>query len=209
MKTFEGFYASGDYANALLELEKSKDQLSPGVWHFNMGTVKAKLGQPAEARYHFLESRWSGFTDERLANNLALVEDTLEVTKLEKPLEAADYLIKFGLWAQNGFFTMLSLLVLFVGFLILRKQKKYSALILTALIAAIPVGLNWWVKSWPKAVILSAHQVQDGPSVIFGSRGELPPGIMVVTKKSGEWAEIIFPSRFRGWIKNTGLKELE
>ncbi len=209
MKTFQGFYASGDYANALLELEKSKDQLSAGVWHFNMGTVKAKLGQPAEARYHFLESRWSGFTDERLANNLSLVEDTLEVTKLEKPLEIADYAIKFGLWAQNGFFTMLSLVVLLFGFLILRRQKKYSILILTAFLAALPLGVNWWVKSWHKAVTLSTQQVQDGPSVIFGSRGELPPGVMVVTKKSGEWVEVIFPSRFRGWIKNASLKELE
>ncbi len=191
------------------ELTKNREKLSPGLWHFNMGTVKAKMNVPAEARYHFLAAEEKGFSDEKLTQNLAIVEDELEVKTLEKPIDTFDYAVKFGLWSQNGFLTMISLIILLGGILILRKEKKYYVLILTTVLALVPVGCHFWIGSWNKAVTLTSREVLDGPSVIFGSRGELPPGVMVVTKKSGEWKEVIYPSRFRGWIKNAGLKELE
>ncbi len=191
------------------ELAKNREKLSPGLWHFNMGTVKAKLNVMAEARYHFLAAERQGFADERLNQNLSLVEKALEVKTLEKPLDTLDYAVKFGLWSQNGFLTMISLIILLGGMLILRKEKKYYVLVLTIFFALIPVGCHYWIRSWDKAVTLKAQEVLDGPSVIFGSRGELPAGIMIVTKKTGEWKEVIYPSRFSGWIKNAGLKELE
>ncbi len=191
------------------ELTKNREKLSPGLWHFNMGTVKAKMNLAAEARYHFLAAEEKGFSDEKLTQNLAIVEDELEVKTLEKPLDTFDYAVKFGLWSQSGFLTMISLIILLAGILILRKEKKYYVLILTIVFALMPVGCHYWIGSWDKAVTLTPLEVLDGPSVIFGSRGELPAGVMVVTKKSGEWKEVIYPSRFRGWIKNAGLKELE
>lgn len=191
------------------ELEKVREKISPGVWHFNMGTVQAKLSRPAEARYHFLEARKNGLQEEALTQNLELVENQLEVVKLEKPIEPLDYAVKFGLWAENGFFNMLSLLFLLGGLLILKKEKKYWVLAVTVFVATIPLGIGMWVRSWDKAVNLVPHEVLDGPSAIFASHGELPPGVMVITKRSGDWVEIIYPSRFRGWVKRTGLKELE
>lgn len=209
METFAGLYARGDFPNALKELEKNRDKISPGLWHFNAGTVKAKMMNPAEARFHFLEAKLHGFTDESLAQNLNLVERELQVSTLEKPLETTDYALRFGLWAQNGFFTTLSLLFLLGGLLILRREKKYYVLILTVLLTLAPLGASYWIKGQDKAVILVAHEVLEGPSAIFASRGELPPGVLVMMKKSGDWLEIVYPSRFRGWIKNTGIKELE
>ncbi|MES2528283.1 MAG: SH3 domain-containing protein [Bdellovibrionota bacterium] len=209
METFADKFAKGDFPNAQLELEKVKENISPGLWHFNMGTVKAKLMNPAEARFHFLEARMNGFTDEQLTQNLDLIENQLEVKTLEKPLGAQDFAMKAGMWGQNGLFTMLSLLVLVIGMIILKKERKYSILILTLTLAAIPFGLQFWVKSWDKYITVAAHEVREGPSTIFGSRGELPPGILVVTRRPGDWVEITYPSRFRGWIKNVGLKELE
>lgn len=191
------------------ELAKNRERVSPGLWHFNMGTVKAKMNVPAEARYHFLEAEENGFADEKLSQNLSIVEDELQVKTLEKPLDTFDYAVKFGLWSHNGFLTTLSLLILLGGMLILRKEKKYYVLILTIVLALVPMGVNYWIGTWNKAVTISSHEVLEGPSVIFGSRGELPPGVMVVMKKSGEWNEVIYPSRFRGWIKNAGIKELE
>lgn len=193
----------------MIELEKSRDKISPGLWHFNAGTVKAKMLKPAEARFHFLEAKLNGFTDERLSQNLSLVERELQVTSLEKPLETYDYAMKFGLWAQNGFFTTLSLLFLIGGLLILRREKKYYVLIMTLIFTLAPLGTSFWLKSQDKAVTLVSHEVLEGPSAIFASRGELPPGVLVFMRKSGEWLEIVYPSRFRGWIKNTGIKELE
>ncbi len=209
METFAVNYAKGDFPNAQIELEKVREKISPGLWHFNMGTLKAKMSSPAEARFHFLEARLNGFTEEQLNQNLEVVETQLRVNSLEKPLDARDYAMKAGMWSQNGFFTMLSLLILVIGMIILKKKRKYSVLFLTLTLAAIPFGLHFWVKSWDKYITLAAHEVREGPSAIFGSRGELPDGVLVITKKSGEWREIIYPSRFRGWIKNAGLKELE
>lgn len=191
------------------ELTNNREKLSPGLWHFNMGTVKAKMSFPAEARYHFLAAEENGLSDQRLTQNLAIVEEELKVKSLEKPIDTFDYAVKFGLWSQNGFLTMISLIILLGGVFFLRKEKKFYVLILTTALALIPVGCHYWISSWNKAVVLTPHEVLDGPSVIFGSRGELPPGVMVVTKKTGEWKEVIYPSRFRGWIKNTGIKELE
>jgi hypothetical protein len=207
--TFADFYAKGDFPNAMKELERNREKISPGLWHFNMGIVKAKLMMPAEARFHFLEAHLKGFTNEKLAQNESLVEDELEVKTLEKPLDTMDYAVKFGLWAQNGFFTMISLMFLLGGLLILKKQRKYSILVLTVVMALVPVGISYWVKTWDKFVNVVPLQVMDGPSVIFGSRGELPAGILLITRRSGDWSEVVYPSRFRGWIRNTGLKELE
>jgi hypothetical protein len=207
--TFADQFAKGDYPNAMNELEKVREKISPGVWHFNMGTVQAKLSRPAEARYHFLEARHMGLQEEALTQNLQFIEDQLEVVKLEKPIEPMDYAMKFGLWAENGFFTMLSLILLLGGLLVLKREKKYWVLAVTIIVAAIPIGIGTWVNSWDRSVNLVPHEVLEGPSAIFASRGELPPGVMVITKRSGDWVEIIYPSRFRGWIKSTGLKELE
>lgn len=209
LETFADNFAKGDFPNAQIELEKVQEKISPGLWHFNMGTVKAKLMNPAEARFHFIEARLNGFTDEHLSLNLDLVEAQLEVKTLEKPLGVQDFVMKAGMWGQNGFFTMLSLLILVTGMIILKKERKYSVLILTLTLAAIPFGLQFWVKSWDKYISVATHEVREGPSAIFGSRGELPPGVLLITRKSGEWLEVIYPSRFQGWIKNVGLKELE
>ncbi len=77
------------------------------------------------------------------------------------------------------------------------------------LLVLIPVGLNWWVKSWPYAVVVAPQAIQEGPSAIFPARGELPVGVLVITREMGEWEEVIYPSRFQGWIKKQGLKVLE
>lgn len=209
LKTFADYYAKGDFLNAWLELEKHRDSISPGLWHFNAGTLKAKMSQPAEARFHFLRSRSEGFRSKDLETNLTMIEDQLEIAVAEKPLEVSDYGIKFALWAQHGFFTTISLLILIGGLLILKQQKKFIVLVTTVFLMMIPVGANFWVNSWDKAVNLSALEVLEGPSVIFPSRGELPPGVLLITRKAGEWYEILYPSRFRGWVKGTGVKELE
>ncbi len=209
MKTFADFYANGDYPNSLMELEKLRGDISPGVWHFNAGTLKAKMMNLPEARYHFLEAKLNGFQDDRLDENLSLVEEQLDVKSLEKPLELYDYAVKFSFWAQNGFFTMLSLLFLLTGLLILKRKKNFAVLGFTVFLISLPLILGQWTKSWDKAVTLSPREVMDGPSGIFGSRGELPAGILIVTRRSGDWKEILYPSRFKGWIKSSGLKALE
>ena len=209
LDTFAEYYAKGAYPDALAELEIQRSQVPPGLWHFNAGTVKAKMGLAAEARFHFLKAQLEGYSEQNLGKNLDLVEEKLELTSLEKPLTFSDYAVKFGLWSQGGFFSTLALLILVTGLLILRREKKTLILGLTVIFCTIPLALSAWVHSWDKAVIVSEQEIREGPSAIFASRGEIPEGVLVVLKKSGDWYEVFYPARFQGWIKNSGFKELE
>lgn len=209
LKTFQDFYVQKDYANALLTLEKNRDEMSPGLWHYNVGTVKASEGRFAEARLHFLKARELGFSDSANETNLRLTEEKLEVTRLEKPLSVTDYLIKGALWAREGAFTTLSLIVLVIALWNLRKRKSFQMAAVYAVLMAIPLLLNFWVNSWSRLIVIEPQLVQEGPSVIFGGRNELPSGVMLVTRHKGDWLEIIYPSRFSGWIKSAGLKAME
>lgn len=209
LKTFADFYAKGDFPNAWVELEKVRGAVSPGLWHYNAGTVKAQMSNPAEARYHFLKSRAEGYKGDNLETNLSLMEEKLETKSVEKPLETSDYAVKFGMWAQNGFFTTISLIILVSGLMVLKREKKISILVVTILLMIVPVGAGMWIRNWNEVINLQPLEVREGPSAIFASRGELPAGVLLIANKSGEWYQIKYPSRFRGWIKADGIKELE
>jgi hypothetical protein len=209
LKTFENFYVAKDYPNALLTLKEHKSELEPGVWHYNMGTVSAQMQRLGEARYHLLMASKSGFNNKELNQNLSLVEQKLDIKRLEQPLDTKDYIIKGSLLAQQGFLTFLSFAILLMGLWILKKKADFRKIVLFLVLVLAPIALNFWISSWPKAVATAAQPVNDGPSVIFGTTGELPPGVLIVLKGEGEWREIIYPSRFKGWIKSTDLLELE
>jgi hypothetical protein len=209
LKTFQDFYVQKDYANALLVLEKNQSDLAPGLWHYNVGTVKASEGRWAEARLHFLKARELGFKTHANESNLKLTEEKLEVGRLEKPLSTTDYLIKGALWAKEGAFTTISLLVLVIALWNLRRKKSFQMAAIYAVMMALPLLLNFWVNSWSRQIVIEPQLVQEGPSVIFGGKNELPAGVMVVTRHKGDWLEIIYPSRFAGWIKSAGLKAME
>ncbi len=208
LKTFEDFYLKKDYPNALLTLEKDGGDLPLGLKHYNLGTVYAQMQQWPMARFHFLKATQLGFDRPEAAQNLEIAESKLEITKLEEPLSVSDYVIKYTSLASGGIFTSLALIILIAGLVSLKKStSKLTWIFLPAVL--IPLALNFWVKSWPWSVVIHPSGVHDGPSAIFGTRGELPPGLLVLAKDKGEWKEIIYPVRYRGWVKKNDLKDLE
>lgn len=209
LKTFQAHYAQKDYANALLVLQKGQSELSPGIWHYHVGLVKAQTLQWAEARFHFLKARELGFNSQQNSQNLMIAESKLELGKLEKPLSTSDFLIKGALWASEGAFTTVSLLVLISAIIGLRKKRDYKLASFYAVGIAVPLVLGLWISSWPKAIVIQPQMVLEGPSAIFSTRVEIPVGIFIVTNANDDWQEIIYPSRFSGWIKKAGIKSLE
>ncbi len=205
LKTFGDYYAKKDYTNALLTLQKNPDALSSGILNYNLGTVYTKLENWPLARYHFLQAEGVG----EASQNLDLIEIKLGLVKIEKPLNTSDYFFKTSSILSDGYLTTMSLLVLMLGLLIIKKTPSLKNIVLTFLIASLPFGFNFWVKSLPRAIALKTEPLLEGPSTIFGSAGELPAGVLVITKTQGEWKKIIYPSRFQGWIRSTDLKELE
>jgi hypothetical protein len=209
LKTFEDYYLKMDYPNALLTLEKNQSAMDLGLWHYNMGTVFGKMNDWPMARFHFILAETGGFHSKELNQNQQLVEDKLEVVELEKPLSASDYLIKAGFIAADGPLLSLGFLFLAIGLWVLRKKPTLKAASIFVLAVITPLMLDVWIDSWPKKVVISPKQIFDGPSALFGSRGEIPPGIMIMTNTKDDWEKIIFPSRYSGWIKSAGLKRLE
>ncbi len=209
LKTVEKLYSQKDYTGALQLLEKSSKKMGEGLWHYNMGTLLGKLEKLPEARYHLLMSERRGFNSKELRLNQEIVESKLSVSKYENPLTITDYLARGGLIGAEGYFTTLALLFLVIAIWILRKKDRLKSSLVYLTVTVIFVGLNLWVNNWDKYIVLTPKVIHEGPSSIFGERGELPLGVMLITTEKEDWIKIIYPSRFEGWIKKNGLKELK
>lgn len=209
LKTFEDYYVKKDFANALLVLQKHEKELPKDIWHYNVGTVQAKLENWPLARYHFLMAENQGLTVPELKQNKEVVETRLQVEKLERPLDVSDYVYQYASAASEGFFTTFSLLLLVMGLFILKRGASLLKVVALTVLVLLPLGCSWWVKTWPRAVVSSPQVVREGPSQIFAERQELPAGVLIIFRGSGDWKEIIWPSRYSGWILKNGLLELE
>lgn len=208
LKTVENLYAQKDYQKALETLTAHKSEISNGVWHYNVGTVYGKLENWPMARYHLMLADWNGLSSKDVIANKKFVEAKLGVEKLERPIAPSDYLVKNGIEASQGILTSVSLLVVLVGLVFFWKKRNIRTLVASLVVCGMIAGLNIWIHSWDKLIVTSTQIIKDGPSDIFGPRDEIPPGLMIVGRKKGAWIEVIYPSRFQGWIKDNGLKEL-
>jgi hypothetical protein len=161
-----------------------------------------------EARYHLLMSERHGFHSKELSLNQEIVESKLGVSKYENPLTLTDYVARGGLIGGQGYFTTLALFFLVIAIWILRKKDRLKSSLFYLTFSVIFVGLNFWVHRWDQSIVVSPKVIHDGPSSLFGERGELPLGVMLITTENEDWIKIIYPSRFEGWTKRDGLKEL-
>jgi hypothetical protein len=209
LKTVEGLYAQKNYQEALKTLESNQGTISPGIWHYNIGTVFGKLENWPMARYHLLMADGEGFNSQEVFLNKKLVESKLEISKFEKANSASDYFVKGGLEASQGLLTTISLILIISAIVNIWKKSSYKMFSVLLTSVLLVLGLNWWIQSWDKVIVLSTQSIQEGPSVIFPSRDDLPVGVMLIVSNKGEWSKILYPSRFQGWIKNAGLKELK
>lgn len=209
LKTVEKLYGEKAYSEALVLLEKSSKDISQGLWHYNMGSVLAKLDRLPEARYHFLMSDRAGFYSKELSQNQEIVESKLGLTKVENPLTFSDHFYRSALVGSEGYFTTLALLFLVLSVWILRKKDQIKIAMFYFVVSVSLIAMNLWVQSLDQYVVVNQKIIHDGPSMIFGERGELPLGIKLITEKNEEWIKIIYPSRYAGWIKKSELKELK
>lgn len=209
LKTFQDYYLKKDYPNALLTLQKNQQSIDPGLWHYNMGTVAGEMSNWPLARYHFVLAKKNGFEGADLERNQQFVMEKLEVGPLEKPLNTSDYLIKAGLFAGEGWLITLSLFILVIGLLSLRKSLSWIRVTLIIVAIAVPMTLHFWINSWEAKIVMTPQPLREGPSALFGVNSEVPAGVLVLTNVKEDWEEIVFPSRFSGWIKSTGIKNLE
>ena len=209
LKTFEDLYLKKDYPNAILALEKNQHDINTGLWHYNMGLAMGQMNNWPMARFHFILAEESGLHSKNLIQNQQLVAEKLETNRLEQPLSISDYLIKTGIIASDGPLLSLGFLFLVVGLWFLKKKPSLKSAAFFVLAVASPLMLDLWIDSWHRKIVTTTIQIYEGPSALFGVKGELPQGLIIMTNTKGDWEKIIFPSRFSGWIKSDGLKRLE
>ncbi len=193
----------------MLILEKNQKEFDPGHWHYNMGTVNGEMQNWPKARYHFLLAEAEGFESEKLIQNKRIAEEALEIEKLERPLDTSDYLIKSALVVSSGPLVTISLLMAVVGLWLLKKSPSAKRALLVIFAVGAPLLLDLWIDAWPRKIVTSPKSIFEGPSALFGERGELPAGVLILTNTKGDWEEIIYPARFSGWVKTEGLERLE
>ncbi len=209
LKTVEALYAQKNYEAALLKLQQNQSSIPDDIWHFNMGTTYGKLGNWPLARYHLLTSEARGLVSSKLTKNKTFIEEKIGVQKLEQPLGTTDYLVRAGMLASEGILTLMSLLFLIGGLLVLWRKRNIRAFGLCLIVTVFSLGLNLWIEHWNRFVVIDPQTIFEGPSTIFASRGEVPAGVFLVTKPEDDWLKIIYPSRFVGWVKSTGIKEIK
>jgi hypothetical protein len=209
LKTVQTFYAQKDYEKALLTLKENQAKIPEGLWHYNMGTIYGKMEEYPLARYHFLLADKKGYNNEELLSNKELVEEKLQVEKLEQSYSTTDFFLKAGLAARDGIFTLLGLILVLAGLISLWKKTGFKVWGSLFFIAVFVISLNWWVDLLDKRIVIEGQAIQEGPSAIFRATDELPVGIMLITTEKNGWLKIIYPSRFEGWIKDKGLRELK
>lgn len=174
-----------------------------------MGLTLAELKNWPKSRYHLLIAEDIGLESKSLIQNKKLVESKLELERLEKPIDLSDYMIKGGLIAGKGPLVSLGLIFLISGLIMLKKTKKIKVFAVMMALMTLTIGLNLWIDSWPRKIVIGKEPLYEGPSALFNVKGDLPPGLMILTRTRGDWEEIIFPSRFSGWIKHDEVKNLE
>jgi hypothetical protein len=209
LKTYEALYQKNDFNNALKYLRDNSSEIPQELWHYNLGLVYAKLGSFPLARYHFLMAGKAGLQLESLRQNEKLIVEKLDLASVEKPLNASDYIYKGVTFLSQGELTSLCLIVLFTGLLSLRKKLNMARLAVIIVAMSIPLTLGFLVKQWPEAIVIQDDRVAEGPSGIFAALTDIPAGVKVVTKGEGDWREILYPSRYKGWIRKNSIKELE
>ena len=209
LKTFGDFYEKKDFKSALQTLKDHPESMSVGQWHYNLGLVHARMGNWAESRFHFLAAEKTGMMNSDIDQNINLVTDKLEITKLEKPQSFTDYFFKTTKFLSGGELTTISLFILMIGLFSLKKKMTAAKLAFVIIFSLLPLSIGWVANKFPEAVVINETKIQEGPSKIFGAITDVPAGIKVIIQGEGEWRQVIYPSRFRGWIQHNVLKELE
>ena len=209
LKTAEALYHQGDYQGALRVLENHQVQLPKGLWHYNMGTILAKLEKLPLSRYHFIMADNGGYTNKDLIKNKLIVEEKLDVPRNEKSLTISDHFISGSLEATHGIFTTISLFLILTGIFLSIRKSNLKSMKFPLVLSLFFLIFNFWVINWEKYLVMENQKIHDGPSSIFLTNQELPSGVMIVVDEKEGWLKILYPSQYKGWIKNAGIRSLK
>ncbi len=209
LKAAQESYLKEDYQNSLKIIRENKDNLDPGLFHYNLGSIYLKMNDFGPARYHLEKARDDGFNYPMLWNNLEYIKLQPGVTDplLSKDLKEA--IVAKTMDIPVSFFVIYFLLGLSAILFSLRKKIiKNKILVVIALAALVVPGVFRYTykEGHTFAIAMKDSRVFEGPSKIYPDYGKINAGSRVVVGKFyDDWYYIVSPSDRSGWVQKSDL----
>ncbi len=209
LQQFEEFYANKQFATARDVLLQNKQQFSSGIFHYNLGTTYAKLGDFGAARFNLEKAIHEGFSNSKSKNNLSYVIEQLKVEDLSTSDTISDrsmnLLLSVSRDAYLGIGLFLAVLILTIA--IIKKMKWKSTLALSIMFLLLPIAIGQLIESKVHyAIALKDVEMYEGPSKIFQQKGSLKAGAKVIIEENKEgWIFIKYPENLAGWVRKDNL----
>lgn len=203
-QSFEALYLKKDYKGAVDYLLKNKQQLSSGIFHYNLGTVYSKLGDFPAARFHLEKAVKEGYINSSSLNNLAYVKTQLQVDDLSTSTLLPDELMNTALAIPNAAYLSFSLILLLGGLFLIKAKKikrTFTIVLAVFLIAAPLLFSKFYLENVNYAVAFKDIPLYEGPSKIFSEKGKVRAGSKIILGEFKEgWFYVEFPISLAGWI---------
>lgn len=209
MKSLSELYAKKDYKKAAELLEQNSQVYDTGTYFYNLGTLKAKTGDFALARFYYEKALKDGYRSEALLNNLSFVKTKMEGDDLSNSLNFEDRMQDAAALFPLNSFLFLGALFFFLSVLWMRFMKSMRPwkIALVLLIAVLPAVFKVsYLDKKPVAIVLKDAGVYEGPSAIFEQKGTIKAGAKIrLSKINDKWAFISAPENSVGWISKDSL----
>lgn len=209
LKSLESLYLEGNIEGAIELSNQERDEFSPGHLYYNLGTLYAKQGDYAQARYYMEKAFQEGFDLPKVSHNLDIIKNNLTVRELGETGGVLGSTFSYLLKAPSAYFTGLSLfLIIFLVTLFRFKFLKNIYLtVILLLLSLAPLSFSkFYLKKMDFGIALEEVKIHEGPSNIYSSIGALNPGQkIIVGEKDKDWVFIKYPEIFRGWVSKEQL----
>jgi hypothetical protein len=210
IKSLETLMQKESWDEAETLLIKNEFKFDSGVYHYNLGVVKIKKFELAQARYHFEQAKLKGFNAPEVEGSLKQVREDLRVDFIESDTTFSDVFYRSSLGVPGDLyvtFTVISLLIIVLNF---KKIPNLFTKVMLLVSATIPaLFLLIFIENKDVAVSISDLEVRSGPSRIFDQVHEIPKGAKIVLGKTyNGWRQVIYPERMEGWINTDRFKIL-
>jgi hypothetical protein len=210
LKSFRDNYVAKDFDKSIDILEELKSKFEPGVFYYNLGTIKVKQGKLAEGRLYLEKAKVEGYSNDYVKNNISKTKELLGVVEMESPQTIGDHINFYTMNLDANIYLTFTLLFLVIGSFLYKKiSKGFKAVLI--ILAIIPISFKlYFVDNLTKAVSLSDLDIYEGPSKVFEKTNILSKGLLVklINKQEG-WSYVIYPDKLQGWIKTEEIEVLE
>ncbi|MCO4753877.1 MAG: tetratricopeptide repeat protein [Bacteriovoracaceae bacterium] len=207
---YKELFSESRHDEAVDLLKKSEALFDPAIYHYNLGVNYAKLENLPMARLHLEKSINLGFKTPESQKSLEHVKEVLGVEALETKSSLKDYSLDLALDTSLVTGINITLLLIFILLLKIRKIKKNWIKLLCLAISLGPfLSQAYLKKEYTSVMSVEKLDVLRGPSSIFEQTQELPPGMkFTISSSEGDWVYVVVPQSHSGWIKNEGFTKL-